>query len=148
MTRTTYYYDYNGVRMGIENKGKVTTTNYYSKPNFSKNSPMPVFYAAESYFLMAEAALRGWISGGESAARNYYESGIRMSMEQWNVSIGTYLSNTASGKFNYTDRLSTPASGSGSIQNACRILEQREFRGRTSQTDSYSEIHRKLSYRT
>ncbi len=119
MTRTNYY-DYNGVRMGIEGKGKVTTTNY-SKPNYSKDSPMPVFYAAESYFLMAEAALRGWISGGESAARNYYESGIRMSMEQWNVSIGSYLSNTASGKFDYTDRSSTPANGSGSIQNAPAI---------------------------
>lgn len=66
----------------------------YSKPAFERNSSMPVFYAAETYFLKAEAALQGWIDGGEAAAKGYYEQGIQTSMEQYGVSAGNYLSST------------------------------------------------------
>ena len=64
---------------------------------------MPVFYAAETYFLKAEAALQGWIAGGAAAAKNYYEQGIQVSMNQHGVEIGDYLSSTVVPQ-GYTDR--------------------------------------------
>jgi hypothetical protein len=80
---------YRGVRTGINNIAKATYGgSLYSKPNFAANSPMLVFCAAETYFLKAEAALRGWISGN---AQSFYEQGIQTSMEQHGVDIGSYL---------------------------------------------------------
>ncbi len=40
-------------------------------------APLPIFKQAESYFLLAEAALRGWTSGD---VKSLYEQGIRTSM--------------------------------------------------------------------
>ena len=52
-------------------------------PNFEATDKLPVFVAAESQFLIAEAILNGWISG---SAKDFYEHGIKLSMEQWGVS--------------------------------------------------------------
>lgn len=96
---------YCGARMGVNKDsykaeygqaGKYGSDANYSKPAFEQNSPMPVFYAAETYFLKAEAALEGWIAGGEAAAKNFYEQGIKTSMEQYGVSIGDYLTGATS----------------------------------------------------
>lgn len=107
---------YNGVRMGIKgiDKGKYGT-DAFSKPVVEQHSSLPVYYAAETYFLKAEAALQGWIEGGEAQAKAYYEEGIRISMEQYGVEIGDYLLSTdVPGK--YED----PMGGAGNftIQNA------------------------------
>lgn len=85
---------YRGVRMGISNinKGTYGESGRFSKPVFKQNSPMPVYYACETAFLKAEAALMGWIDGGESMAEEYYRQGILLSMEQWGASAGAYLS--------------------------------------------------------
>ncbi|MBE8714999.1 SusD/RagB family nutrient-binding outer membrane lipoprotein [Sphingobacterium sp. KB22] len=92
-----------GVRMGIANINK---TNYssasYSKPAFTASSPLLVFNASETAFLKAEAALLGWIAGGDTQARTFYESGITLSMSQNAVTIGTYLTSTAN-PAQYTD---------------------------------------------
>ena len=47
----------------------------------------PSYYMtyAEFSFIKAEAAKRGWISGGDVSAAQYYQEGIRASMEQWGV---------------------------------------------------------------
>ena len=37
----------------------------------------------------SEAALKGWIDGGEQAARTYYEAAVTASMEKWNE-LGAY----------------------------------------------------------
>lgn len=37
----------------------------------------------ELQFILAEAALKGWIDGGESAARTYYEAAVTASCEKW-----------------------------------------------------------------
>lgn len=66
------------------------------------NSPRLVFTAAESYFLLAEAAARGWYSG--STASVAYTSGISAAMRQWAIiggapgtitdnQINTYIAN-------------------------------------------------------
>jgi hypothetical protein len=98
------FFAYFGIPTGIKNIDK----NYYgsaqcSKPNFAANSPLLVYCAAETYFLKAEAALRGWISGD---AKTFYETGIRTSMEQHGVNIGNYLSVTANPSL-YFDTQST-----------------------------------------
>lgn len=87
---------YRGVRMGINNISKDTYGGaLYSKPNFKANSPLLVYCAAETYFLKAEAALRGWIPGGVTDAGTFYQKGIETSMEQHGVAIGSYLTVTA-----------------------------------------------------
>lgn len=86
---------YRGVRMGIANIDKgIYSGALYSKPNFSANSPLLVYCAAETYFLKAEAALRGWIAGDDAQARSYYEQGITISMEQHGVAVGAYIEGT------------------------------------------------------
>lgn len=73
----------------------------YSCPNLEMSSSIPVFNASESYFLLAEAALNGWISG--ESAQSYYETGITRSMEQYGAAVGNYLADENSGTFRYTD---------------------------------------------
>lgn len=103
---------YRGVRMGINNINEQTygASKRFSWPNFTQSSPMPVFYAAETMFLKAEAALQGWIDGGEASAKSYYEQGIELSMQQYGVAIGNYLSGTDVPS-SYTDPVSSRCSG-------------------------------------
>ena len=49
---------------------------------YSTDVPMPIMNRAESSFLQAEAALRGWISGD---AKSFYEEGIRNSFAKYNL---------------------------------------------------------------
>ncbi|MBG0859527.1 MAG: SusD/RagB family nutrient-binding outer membrane lipoprotein, partial [Bacteroidales bacterium] len=54
----------------------------------------PTFWTtyAQTSLLLAEAAKRGWIAGGETAAQQYYEAGIRADMNNYSL----YLSETGS----------------------------------------------------
>ena len=87
---------YRGVRTGIQSINKTTysNANNFSKPAFSKSSPLLIFNASEVAFLRAEAALRGWISGGDAVAKSFYEQGISLSMSAHDVVIGSYLTST------------------------------------------------------
>ena len=49
-----------------------------------------VFCAAETAFLRAEGKLRGW-NVGSKTAKAYYEDGINLSMEQYQVSATEYM---------------------------------------------------------
>ena len=51
-----------------------------------------LFPAAETYFLLSEAALRGWNVNG--TAESFYVKGVQTSFDQWGVSIGGYLSSS------------------------------------------------------
>ena len=86
-TKSTFpgYTDqYVGMRSGEADFDK-TSVAAYSMPNLTSGTLLPVFVAAETQFLLAEAALKGWIDGGEARAREYYEAGIRLSMEQYGI---------------------------------------------------------------
>ena len=48
-----------------------------------KDAPATYMDYAEIQFIYAEAALKGLIPGGEATAKNYYEAGVRASMEKW-----------------------------------------------------------------
>ena len=63
----------------------------YSEPNpgtvLLLGSPKLLFTVAESNFLLAEAALRGWYTG--ATAGSLYQSGIEAAMRQWAVIAGS-----------------------------------------------------------
>ena len=85
-----------GMSSGLNTKPADFAT--YSEPNpktiLLLNSPRLVFTAAESYFLLAEAASRGWYNGSSASAA--YENGIAAGMRQWAIiggSAGTITDN-------------------------------------------------------
>lgn len=54
-----------------------------------------IAHACETYFLRAEAALRGWNAGG--TAKDLYNKGITLSLKEWNVpeeQINSYITGT------------------------------------------------------
>lgn len=90
---------YIGMRSGASSFEKANVSGY-SLPNLTEKSKLPVFLAAETQFLLAEAALNGWTSDDP---KTLYEAGIRLSMEQYGVgssNISAYIA----------DNTSTPAS--------------------------------------
>ena len=46
-------------------------------------APINIMDYAEEQFILAEMSLKGEIAGGEQAARQYYENGVRASMQKW-----------------------------------------------------------------
>lgn len=86
---------YVGARFG---SNSIPTTSMYNsvsklKISDSQQNPMPVMYAAEAAFLMAEGALKGWSMG--DTPENLYEKGIRLSFEEFGVSgVDNYLNST------------------------------------------------------
>ncbi len=60
---------------------------------------------AEVQFILAESALKGWIPGGSTKAKSYYEDGIAASMSFWGASMPTgYLTQIGVA---YDDQLAT-----------------------------------------
>lgn len=80
---------YRGIRPGVERPTKSVYENY-SKYNVKETDPVKQVDGAESYFLRAEGALRGWDMGG--TAQYFYEEGIKVSIANNGVSgADTYL---------------------------------------------------------
>lgn len=73
---------YKGIRSGIDIKDKATYNGYSELVRFPQK--MQLMVAAESWFLKAEAALRGWANAG--VAQTNYETGIDRSMELYGLS--------------------------------------------------------------
>ena len=75
----------------------------YSEPNpktvLLLNSPLLLFTAAESNFLLAEAALRNWYTG--ATASSLYQKGIEAAMRQWTIIAGSAGTISASDINNY-----------------------------------------------
>lgn len=125
--------DYHGLRSGIEIP---STAQKYSNANVTPNAPLQWMNSSEVAFLMAEAALRGWNVGGESA-ENLYGKGVRLSFEQWGVGgVDAYLNSLATprsytdplGAFSNTDPVSQITikwSGSDLETNLERIITQK-----------------------
>ena len=81
-----------GVRRGISDLD-VLVDRYkaiLANINVEQNTPGLIMSSAEPYFLLAEAALRGWNAGG--TAKDFYEAGVRASFSEWGVSgVDDYL---------------------------------------------------------
>lgn len=81
-----------GIRPGVEKTSKAVYQDF-SLPNFQTNSNMKQLDVAESYFLRAEGALRGWNMGG--TAEEFYEEGVKASFQENGVSgADAYLQGT------------------------------------------------------
>ncbi|MBW8685254.1 RagB/SusD family nutrient uptake outer membrane protein [Chitinophaga rhizophila] len=109
-TDTTFPVRYQGIRIGSVG-GSVTKNDYvtYSNlnvsgatPSFTLTTPVQIMTAAEVYFLRAEAALRGWANAGGSV-QTLYEQGINVSMQQWGVNAGTYITDNTRVPEAFTD---------------------------------------------
>lgn len=83
---------YRGIRPGVERPTKTIYENY-SQYNVQATTPMKQVDGAESYFLRAEGALRGWAMGG--TPKELYEAGIRASLKLNGASEGDYLNSTS-----------------------------------------------------
>jgi hypothetical protein len=104
--KTTKTGTYQGIRMGtlVDDEYRTARQNEFSQVGaIVENNMIPWFCAAESHFLKAEAALKGWNVGGGSA-QSFYESGIATSFAQVGAgSASTYTNDDASLPANYTD---------------------------------------------
>ena len=83
-----------GVRNGIY-QSEYTMAQYqkFSTTAIGKEDKLLIMSAAEAYFLRAEGALKGWNMNG--TAKELYEQGVTVSMEERGVALGDYLSSEA-----------------------------------------------------
>ena len=81
--------EYLGIRFASGLPAKPNLWGNFSGLAAPYNAPLPIFRQAESYFLLAEAALRGWISGN---VKDLYEQGIRSAMNNEKAYKGGYVS--------------------------------------------------------
>ena len=98
---------YHGVRLGVHNMNPTRYAGVYTSNLNIDQATTPIVWmtAAESYFLRAEAALRGWNMG--RTARAFYEAGIRASFSENGVSgEDAYITNSALKPSRYVDRTS------------------------------------------
>lgn len=66
----------------------------HSAPSVEQYTSYPLLTAAETAFLLAEGAMKGWNMGG--SAKDFYTEGIKYSFEQWGVSgASSYASDNA-----------------------------------------------------
>ncbi len=96
---------YVGARFGSTQIPTTSTYNGVSKLKISdsQQNPMPVMYAAEAAFLMAEGALKGWNMG--DTPESLYKKGIELSFEEFGISgVENYL-NSTSLPGSHTDRI-------------------------------------------
>lgn len=84
---------YLGIRGGCNLPNKPNQWGNFSNLVCTYSTPMPVMKAAESYFLRAEGALRGWNMGGN--AKELYEEGIRLSIKNELKYKGVYAGVTS-----------------------------------------------------
>lgn len=92
-TFTGHTQEYVGMRSGEDGFAKSDVVGY-SIPAITGTSKLLVFCAAETAFLRAEGKLKNW-SVGNKSAKEYYEEGIKLSMEQYGTTMpDNYLTNT------------------------------------------------------
>ncbi|WP_297091189.1 SusD/RagB family nutrient-binding outer membrane lipoprotein [uncultured Draconibacterium sp.] len=94
---------YKGIRNGAKliAKGDHTACSTINE-SFKTIEKRPYISAAEVYFDLAEAALRGWTGAG-SAADNY-DAGVRASFAEWGAGgVDTYLADATSTPIDYND---------------------------------------------
>lgn len=102
-----------GIRPGVAKPTKAVYQDF-SKYNVLSTTPVKQVDVAESYFLRAEGALRGW-NMGTGTSKSFYEDGIRASLKANGVSEGSYLSSITK-QTAYVDP-KNPANNSPAISN-------------------------------
>jgi len=84
-------------------------TSWLNTPVFCRaDAPAFLMDYAEVQFILAEAALKGSITGGESAAETYYTNAVTASLEKWSE-LGAYSAELATiSQQDITDFLESP----------------------------------------
>jgi hypothetical protein len=103
---------------------------------FARAQPSYVMTFAEYSFIKAEAAERGWIAGGAATARQFYEEGIRASMQDWGVAtaaIDAYL---------LQPRVVYVGTGASSQAAIAQIIVQKWIAAFTAGFEAWSEWRR------
>ena len=96
---------YIGCRAGAPVSSNVLAKRLYSTANVTETTPGVWLTASEMAFCRAEGALRGWNMGG-GTAKDFYEQGVRLSFEQWDVEgASEYLADSLSTEADYVDNL-------------------------------------------
>lgn len=98
---------YKGIRNGASLVAKSDRTSF-SKINdsFKSITNRPYITAAEVYFDLAEASLRGWTGAGN--AKSNYENGVKASFAQWGAGgVDAYLADDTSKPMDYNDPKAT-----------------------------------------
>ena len=148
---------YHGVRQGVFAAGanqSEYTGDKISNVNLTQHSPVLFISAAESYFLRAEGALRGWNMNG--TAQEFYEKGIRMSMSELGVSKGVdeYVANSTATPAAFednagSDNAAAPSSitiawndGDSFETNLERIIVQKWIANWGNSCEAWSEFRR------
>lgn len=96
--------NFHGVRLGVlnVNADKYAGTKVSNLNVDNSTTPIVWMTAAESYFLRAEGALRGWNMGG--TAESFYKAGIAMSFEENNCGkADSYIADRTSKPVDYVD---------------------------------------------
>lgn len=105
-----------GIRQGIDLLNGKTTYGGFSQPQAkaasgdyfsSTDGKLKLFTAAETWFLKAEAALRGY--GGAGDIKTNYQTGVQQSFGEWGKSadVVSYLANTTDTEAPYVDPKNT-----------------------------------------
>ena len=113
--------DYRGVKLQAVNSTRRTQYNARcALPNVTMTDPMQWMVAAESYFLRAEGALRGWNMGG--TAEDLYNLGISTSFDKEGASgYATYIADATSVPTNFADASSATYNHTYSPTNSITI---------------------------
>ncbi len=96
-------FPYKGIRNGAQLVAKDDHTSF-SKINesFKTITKRSYISAAEVYFDLAEAALRGWAGAGDAKAN--YENGVKLSFGEWGAGgVDSYLADATSTPIDYVD---------------------------------------------
>lgn len=94
-----------------------------------QNSPEFLVTYAQTQLLLADAAKRGYISGGDVKAKEYYETGIKAHMDQLRIYNPTVVNITEAEKNAYLMQTGNPTSSDpirqvGVLYNPAKALEQ------------------------
>mgnify|MGYP002639511607 CR=1 FL=1 len=96
--------DYKGIRMGIDIEAKAQYLDHAGIGEVIDTESVTWMTAAEVNFLMAEAAIRGWVGSGDS--KTNYENGVTASFAQHGVAdVATYLADNTSTPADFVDAL-------------------------------------------
>jgi hypothetical protein len=105
---------YKGVRLGINSVQTTLVGTTVSQLNFNSSTEIVWMTAAESYFLRAEGALRGWAMGG--TAQYFYEAGIAASFDENGVTgAASYITSTTAPTAYATVGVSTLAAAPSTV---------------------------------
>lgn len=77
--------NYVGLEYGLNASVSVDNYSLLGAAIRQQNSPVYLVTYAQALFAQAEAAKRGWISGGDAAAQSSYDLALEQSVRQWNA---------------------------------------------------------------